>query len=526
MSPALRLVALLLLLPLSAFAQTLTPSGDAHVRGGSAANNNYGSVVLLGVRTASNALNTYWSYIKFNTSGVSGQVSSAKLRVFTALSGKGSVQTNLYAVPATWGETTITWNNKPALGTQLGSFTVNTTGYVWKEIDVTAHVQAQLAQGAVGFALANPSQSSQLTGIQARESSNPAQLVITTNGAPTVSLTSPANNGTFTAPANIPLAATAADSDGTITSVEFFHGTTSITTLTSAPYSFTWTGVPQGAYVLTAKATDNLGATTTSAPVSITVQASVAQLHFIHVDHLNTPRVVANQQGQTVWRWDQQEPFGVNAPDENPSGLGTFDLPLRLPGQYFDKETNLHYNYFRDYDSGTGRYVQADPLGTATTWPRVPTTGLNHLYAYVENGPLRATDPRGLVKWSGWGKSLVLGPYGRDEYELESECRCGTQVRIKVTVNSVGPGKGGSSTRDEAEFEDDLECPNPMAFAGPAFGFTATIAFRYGVSYSRIQIGRAVSSGWSAVEGIGASIGPSGGAADVEIISSKECCKK
>jgi uncharacterized protein RhaS with RHS repeats len=45
-----------------------------------------------------------------------------------------------------------------------------------------------------------------------------------------------------------------------------------------------------------------------------------------------------------VWRWDQAEPFGVNPADENPSGLGTFNLPLRLPGQYYDKETNLHYN--------------------------------------------------------------------------------------------------------------------------------------------------------------------------------------
>ena len=58
-----------------------------------------------------------------------------------------------------------------------------------------------------------------------------------------------------------------------------------------------------------------------------------------------------------MWRWDQQEPFGVNVPDENPSGLGAFNLPLRLPGQYFDKETNLHYNYHRDYDPQIGRYI-------------------------------------------------------------------------------------------------------------------------------------------------------------------------
>ena len=60
---------------------------------------------------------------------------------------------------------------------------------------------------------------------------------------------------------------------------------------------------------------------------------------------------------------DQQEPFGNNVADENPNGLGAFDLPLRLPGQYFDKETNLYYNYFRDYDPATGRYIQSDPIG-------------------------------------------------------------------------------------------------------------------------------------------------------------------
>jgi RHS repeat-associated protein len=65
----------------------------------------------------------------------------------------------------------------------------------------------------------------------------------------------------------------------------------------------------------------------------------------------------------TVWRWDQQEPFGVNVPDENPGGLGAFELPLRLPGQYFDKETNLHYNYFRGYDPAIGRYSESDPIG-------------------------------------------------------------------------------------------------------------------------------------------------------------------
>jgi RHS repeat-associated protein len=113
-------------------------------------------------------------------------------------------------------------------------------------------------------------------------------------------------------------------------------------------------------------------------------------LYYIHVDHLNTPRLISNQQGQGVWRWDQQEPFGVTVPDENPSGLGAFEFPLRFPGQYFDKETNLHYNYFRDYDPQLGRYIQSDPIGLYG--------GIN-TYAYVGNVPTTLVDPSGECPW-------------------------------------------------------------------------------------------------------------------------------
>jgi RHS repeat-associated protein len=99
----------------------------------------------------------------------------------------------------------------------------------------------------------------------------------------------------------------------------------------------------------------------------------------VHTDHLNTPRLITNQTGQAVWRWDNTDPFGGNVPDENPSGLGNFTCNLRLPGQYFDKETNLHYNYFRDYDPAIGRYIQSDPLGLLA--------GIN-TYAYVGGNPL------------------------------------------------------------------------------------------------------------------------------------------
>jgi beta-glucanase (GH16 family)/PKD repeat protein len=91
------------------------------------------------------------------------------------------------------------------------------------------------------------------------------------NVAPTVILTSPANNVTFTAPASITLAANAADSDGTITKVEFFNGNTLLGIATASPYSFVWNNVPAGTYLITAKATDNRGATATSEAVGVMV---------------------------------------------------------------------------------------------------------------------------------------------------------------------------------------------------------------------------------------------------------------
>ena len=91
------------------------------------------------------------------------------------------------------------------------------------------------------------------------------------NVAPTVSMTSPSDGATAVAPASISLAASAADSDGSVTKVDFFANGALLGTATAAPYGLTVTGVATGTYTLTAVATDDDGATATSSPVSITV---------------------------------------------------------------------------------------------------------------------------------------------------------------------------------------------------------------------------------------------------------------
>lgn len=130
-------------------------------------------------------------------------------------------------------------------------------------------------------------------------------------------------------------------------------------------------------------------------------------LYFVHADHLNTPRLIADQNQTTVWRWDQTDPFGFNPPLEDPDGNSVlFHMPLRLPGQYLDKETNLHYNYFRDYDPGIGRYVQSDPIGLEG--------GIN-TYAYVGGNPISRIDPLGLtdiIYDASAGRVHVVDQYG------------------------------------------------------------------------------------------------------------------
>jgi len=120
-------------------------------------------------------------------------------------------------------------------------------------------------------------------------------------------------------------------------------------------------------------------------------------VYYIDTDHLGTTIRIFNQQQQVVWRWDRT-PFGDLPPDENPSALGVFTMNLRFPGQYYDVETGLHYNYFRDYDPATGRYVQSDPIGLAG--------GIN-TYAYVGGNPLSYVDPTG--EWFFFVAGLALG---------------------------------------------------------------------------------------------------------------------
>lgn len=115
--------------------------------------------------------------------------------------------------------------------------------------------------------------------------------------------------------------------------------------------------------------------------------STAAQLSYLETDHLGTPRVAVDAATQAIqWKWDLlATAFGDHPATVPPGG---FALNLRYPGQYYDAETGLHYNRYRDYQPLTGRYVQADLIGL--------DGGIN-LYSYVDGRPLNGTDRLGLA---------------------------------------------------------------------------------------------------------------------------------
>ena len=103
------------------------------------------------------------------------------------------------------------------------------------------------------------------------------------NQLPIVSITTPTNNAVYTAPASITIIANANDADGSISKVEFYNGTTLLTTDAVSPYSYVWTSVGAGTYNITAKAYDNVNAVTTSSVITVQVNAPANQIPTVNI---------------------------------------------------------------------------------------------------------------------------------------------------------------------------------------------------------------------------------------------------
>ncbi|WKL15232.1 RHS repeat-associated core domain-containing protein [Comamonas testosteroni] len=167
---------------------------------------------------------------------------------------------------------------------------------------------------------------------------------------------------------------------------------------------------------------------------------------YLHADHLDTPRHATNGGQAVVWQLPETQAFGDRDAATDPDGDGSHThIALRFPGQIRDDETGLNYNYFRDYDPETGRYVQSDPIGLL---------GGTNTFAYVDANPLMFVDPLGLQR--GGSPS---SPYGRPGYipSTREINRSGGSIPAGAPTAS----ENGGYPSDRSILQQFTNLPNP-----------------------------------------------------------------
>ncbi|WP_165874636.1 RHS repeat-associated core domain-containing protein [Cocleimonas flava] len=190
------------------------------------------------------------------------------------------------------------------------------------------------------------------------------------------------------------------------------------------------------------------------------------QLYAIHSDLLGTPKAASNDQKQTVWK-ASYTPFGKATVTNN-----TIAINLRLPGQYEDQETGTHYNYLRDYDPETGRYITSDPIGLKG--------GIN-TYAYVKNNPLELSDRLGLAP----NDSRL--DYLRDSLKPSTNSCSSINTSPLSALNQTTANQ--CSNTANIQVTDNNQAPDITTVYTIASGDTlANIAIAHGTSTDRLQI--------------------------------------
>jgi RHS repeat-associated protein len=176
------------------------------------------------------------------------------------------------------------------------------------------------------------------------------------------------------------------------------------------------------------------------------------EYYYYHNDHLGTPQRISNEGAGVVWAADY-EAFGNLK-------ITASNIPnnLRFPGQHYDDESNLNYNYFRDYDPQIGRYIQSDPMGLGG--------GLN-TYVYVENRPTSLIDPSGLIP-NVAELTCFVNPF-------QPVCWGGAAVDVTTTllgIGAIGVGIVSLSGSTEVErCEDDERCPPCEPYPSGTVGY-------------------------------------------------------
>ncbi|CAM8625966.1 Rhs repeat-associated core [Comamonadaceae bacterium] len=202
------------------------------------------------------------------------------------------------------------------------------------------------------------------------------------------------------------------------------------------------------------------------------------RFYAVHTDHLGTPRQITDDTNKVVWQWaysafEDNKPTGILKATTNPKAAITnqpkpltatspsFAVNLRFPGQYWDEESKLSYNYFRSYQPNQGRYTQSDPIGLAGGW---------NTYAYANGSPLKYTDPMGLATQAEIDAAIKTL---RDNYPNDFPSAPTSVSPFPMGDNGLGMTDWGNNIRLNADrFGGGSQCVK----SGDEYQFLQTLA--------------------------------------------------
>ncbi len=259
---------------------TLSPVADAYIENGTNANANFGGATTLIVKTNSSNTNlTREAYLRFALPPAPGLIFNATLRLLpTSLPANTLEHALALVTDNSWTESGITWNNRPASGSEFTRWVVPTVAAPVQVPLTSLAQQAAAGDGSLSLRIYQPGTNTAFTAYGSKENGtvlNRPQLILNLGRVPpSVVLTNPADGTVLDAPAALMLAASAQDSDGWVTNVDFYSSSTKIAQFANGPYALALSNLGPGQYSFTAVAADVTGLISTSAPVTVTVCSS------------------------------------------------------------------------------------------------------------------------------------------------------------------------------------------------------------------------------------------------------------
>ena len=291
----------------------------------------------------------------------------------------------------------------------------------------------------------------------------------TPNVAPTVALTAPANNASYNAPASITISANASDADGSVSKVDFYNGSTLIQSDATSPYSINWTNVAAGTYSITAKATDNVGATKTTAAVTVTVKSvttnpnvapTVALTAPINNASYNAPASItisANASdadgsvskvdfynGSTLIQSDATSPYSITWSNV---AAGTYTITAKATDNAGATKTSSAVTV-------TVKTVTTPPTNPCTSIPQYTENGGYVAGSKVKNaGNIYECKPWPYSGWcngASWAYAAGTGSYWADAWTLSGSCTAAAEAGASIVdetalTNAPNPFSGSTS---------------------------------------------------------------------------------